>query len=59
MKSVMIDGNTYYYFEDEEGQKYKVSIKKNKNLIPFLNNGDRILIKYHKEEEVISISGIE
>ena len=54
-----IDGNTYYYFQDEEGQKYRVSIKINKNLLPFIHEGDTIKIKYNKESDVIAITEIE
>ena len=58
LRSAIVDGNTYYYFEDGDGQKYKVSIKVNKNEIPFLNNGDTITVSYHKEENVITVSKI-
>ena len=59
IKEVIIDGNTYYYFNDENNQKYKVSIKVNKNKLPFINNGDTITINYPKEGEVISITDIK
>ena len=50
-----IDGNTYYYFTDNDGQKYKVSIKVDKNNLPFIKNGDAFKIKYTSEGTVISI----
>ena len=53
-----IDGNTYYYFKDENGIKYKVSIKINKNKLPFIQNGDQITIKFAKETDVISITEV-
>ena len=59
IKEVIIDGNTYYYFNDQDNQKYKVSIKVNKNKLPFINNGDTITIKYNKEQEVINITDVE
>ena len=59
LTTVSIDGNTYYYFNDNENQKYKVSIKVDKNNLPFLKNGDAIKIKYTKESTVISIVEIE
>ena len=58
LTSVIIDGNTVYYFMDQEEQKYKVSIKENKNLLPFLRNGDKVTVKYSKESEIISITDI-
>ncbi len=57
--TAIIDGNTYYYLEDEDEQKYKVSIKTNKNKLPFLKEGDTITIKYNKESEVINIKEIK
>ena len=59
IKTVIIDGNTFYYFMDEYEQKYKVSIKADKNRLPFLNEGDTIKIKYKKEADVITIFKIE
>ena len=59
IKNVIIDGNTYYYFTDQNNQKYKVSIKENKNLLPFLNNGDEVTINYNKESDVIIITEIK
>ena len=58
IKEVTIDGNTYYYFVDEEGIKYRVSIKENKNLLPFLKDGDRVTVKYNKESDVITLTDI-
>ena len=59
MKEALIDGNTYYYFQDETGQKYKVSIKVNKNKLPFVSNGEEITIGYNKEQEVINITEVK
>ena len=59
LTSAIIDGNTYYYFKDNDGQKYKVSIKVAKNKLPFIKNNDTIKIKYDKEVEVITITEIE
>ena len=58
LNTVIIDGNTYYYFNDNDEQKYKVSIKVDKDKLPFLNNGDVISISYSKESEVITIQKI-
>lgn len=59
IKEGIIEGNTYYYLVDENNQKYKVSIKENKNLLPFLQVGDQVSIEYSKESEVINITNIE
>ena len=57
--SANIDGNTYYYFTDQDNQKYKISIKVDKNNLPFIQNGDAAKIKYTKEANVISIVELE
>ena len=40
-------------------QKYKVSIKVNDKVLPFLKNGDSVKVKYLKEKEVIDIISVE
>ena len=57
--NAIIDGNTYYYIEDEESKKYKVSIKADKNNLPFLQIGDKVIIKYNKETDITTIKEIE
>ena len=59
IKTATIDGTTYYYLTDTTGQKYRVSIKVDKNKLPFINVGDRLKIKYAREMDVINISSIE
>lgn len=56
---VNIDGTSYYYIKDKEGQKYSVSIKINRNVIPFLKVGSRIAVSYNIEKEVIEIVALE
>ena len=58
IKTAQIDGNTYYYIIDQENQKYKVSIQKDKTNLPFISINDKITIQYNKEENVINISKI-
>ncbi len=59
IKDVIIDGNTYYYIIDNNDQKYKVSIKINRNLLPFIKENDTLKIEYSKENDVIDIKNIE
>lgn len=58
IKIITIDGNTYFYFQDEEEQKYRVSIKVDYNKLPFIKNGDKIKIGYQLENDVIEIRTI-
>ena len=49
ISDVIIDGNTYYYIVDNEGNKYRVSIKVNSNKLPFIKVGDNINITYSEK----------
>ena len=53
--SSIIEGNTYYYIKDSEGNKYKVSIKVDEDFIPFIAVGNRITIGYNSFKEVTNI----
>lgn len=55
----VIDGNTYYYIIATDGKKYKVSIKANKNDLPFINVGSQININYKEEQDVTEIKTIK
>lgn len=59
ISSAIIDGNTYYYITDINNQKYKVSIKINSNLLPFVMTGDELEISYHKEQQIIDIAEVK
>lgn len=60
--NALIDGNTYYYFMDEDNNKYKVSIKVDKDNLPFLKEDDHITIYFVNslvDSKVISIKKID
>lgn len=58
INNVIIDGNTYYYITDINDKKYKISIKVNKDLLPFIRENDIVKIEYLKESDVINIKNI-
>ena len=57
IKDVIIDGNTYYYIIDTEGNKYRVNIKISSSKLPFIKVGDKLLISYSDKDlrEITSI----
>ncbi len=55
ISEVIIDGNSYFYIVDSDNKKYSVSIKINKDVIPFLKNDDVIKIGYNLEKDVTEI----
>ena len=59
IKEVLIDGNTYYYLMDQENKKYSVSIKVNKNQLPFMKVGDRLRIYYKEENDLTEIRNVD
>ena len=58
INTVIIDGNTYYYIVDQDGNKYRVSIKVNSSKLPFIKVGDELKISYN-EKQVREITSIE
>ena len=55
-----IDGNTYYYFIDNDNKKYYVSINVDNKRLPFVKVGDNLKIKIYRETyvtEIIEIMG--
>lgn len=56
--TVMIDGNTYYYFVDTLDKRYRVSIKINDKVLPFIKVGDKVKVKYSELTELLEISEI-
>jgi len=59
INSAIIDGNTYYYIMDNDNQKYRVSIKINNTLLPFLTSGSKVEVSYNKVQEVIDIVSLK
>ncbi len=59
VKTAVIDGTTYYYFVDTNGEKYKCSINVEKNKLPFIVSGDIITITYKNKKDVTDIVGLE
>ena len=58
ISSASIDGTTYYYIVDTNNNKYKVSIKVESSILPFLLPEDRIKVYYKQEQEIIEILDI-
>ncbi|MBQ6841114.1 MAG: CvpA family protein [Bacilli bacterium] len=56
--NAVIDGNTYYYFTDTEGNLYSASIKVDKNILPFMKSGQKYKVTY-SESEVNILASIE
>ncbi len=55
---VLIDGNTVYYIEDENKNRYSASIQIGKNILPFMTSGETYKISY-VEGEVSTIKTLE
>ena len=55
--TTLIDGNTYYYITTTENEKYRVSIKVEENILPFITTNDKLNITY-KENVIKEITKI-
>ena len=60
ISQVLIDGNTYYYITDSNQKRYRVSIKINEDVLPFIGVGDTLNISYQSTTdsviEIVKIS---
>ncbi len=59
--SVIIDGNTYYYLVDREDGHYRVSIKVNSDILPFIKTGETYIVNYinnNSIKEIIDIKSV-
>ena len=59
IKEVIIDSNTYYYIEDSENNRYRVSIKINEELLPFIKVNETYKINYNEIGNIREITFIE
>lgn len=48
--TAVIDGYTYYYIKDNEKNKYMASISVNKEVLPFVEVGSKIMISYQNND---------
>jgi hypothetical protein len=55
INTVIIDGNSYYYITDTDNEKYRVSIKINEDVIPFIKNGDIIKVNFTSNSNIREI----
>lgn len=51
----MIDGTTYYYYIDSEGNHYRVSLKVDKNILPFIQVGATLDVSYTQNSNLFEI----
>ena len=56
IKNAYIDNNTYYYLKDTLNNTYKVSIKVNEEILPFLKQGDKINVGYKNSNALKEIA---
>ena len=56
---VLIDGNTYYYIESYDNNRFRVSIKVNESLLPFVRVGDELTVSHNNAANIKEITKIE
>lgn len=59
VKTATINGDTYYFFNDTDNQKYMVSITINKELLPFIETGSKVTVSYKEENNILKITKIK
>ncbi len=50
IRTAVIDGTTYYYFTDTEGNKYRACISAGEMILPFVQEGDELRAKAVEDE---------
>lgn len=58
IKTAILNGTTYYYIEDEDEKRYRVSLKLSETVLPFLEINDEIKITFKKESALTEVTGI-
>lgn len=59
IKMAVIDGVSYYYIVDTSGNYYRVSIKVNKNLLPFVKVGDTLRVHYVLKGQITELESVQ
>ena len=60
LNKVFVEGNTIYYFEDQDGKKYRMDFTtKYEEQLAFLKNGDTVSIEYLESEGVQLVHSFE
>lgn len=57
--SANVDNVTYYYIVDTNKQKYRVNIKVNDSVLPFVLAGDTIKVSYLNKSDIIEIIKVD
>ena len=55
IKTATIEGNTVYYFFDENKNKYSAIITVSRDRLPFLNVGDKIKVYYSESTSGVNV----
>ena len=59
INTAVIDGITYYYLIDTNNNRYSVSIKVNKELLPFIRVNQKYNIKYYESKNIRVVTEIK
>lgn len=59
INQVNIEDTTFFFILDEEGNKYKVSVKVNESTLPFMKVGQSFDIEYYTQDDLNTITSIK
>lgn len=60
LERIYTDGNTKYYFQDENGNRYKMDFTtKYEDKLAFLKDGDQLTIQYTESEGIMTINKLK
>lgn len=58
LNEVVVDGNTYYYFLDNEGNKYSLKASVDLSITPFMQNDDQYVVNYYEKDGIRVVNKI-
>ena len=59
LRQVINEGNTIYYFKDEQGNRYRMNFSvRYEDILAFLNEGDQVTVEYIESDDISLVQGI-
>ena len=59
LRQVINEGNTIYYFKDEQGNRYRMNFSvRYEDILAFLNEGDQVTVEYIESDDISLVQAI-
>ena len=59
LRQIINEGNTIYYFKDEQGNRYRMNFSvRYEDILAFLNEGDQVTVEYIESDDISLVQAI-